>query len=164
VAEERDPSARAGFLGRGWAFPPRFEPAKGAADMVSREADIVDSLRALFVTRPGERVMHPTYGCMLHDLVFEPMDGETEAAIELAIVRAIRFHEPRIEDVRVAVDIVDSHGRGRGPGAMADAREGRLAVAVDFRISATNNRLNVVFPFYLSEGTLVSLAPQALPG
>ncbi len=151
MAEERDPSARAGFLGRGWAFPPRFEPAKGAADMVSREDDIVDSLRALFVTRPGERVMHPTYGCMLHDLVFEPMDGETEAAIELAIVRAIRFHEPRIEDVRVAVDI-------------ADALDGRLAVAVDFRISATNNRLNVVFPFYLSEGTLVSLAPQALPG
>jgi len=151
VDDPRDTAAAAGFLGRGWCFPPRFEPSRGAVEMVSREDDIIDSLRSLFVTRPGERVMQPTYGCALHDLVFEPMDSETESAIALAITRAIRFHEARIDQVAVTVDV-------------REALEGRLSVIVAYRIAATNNRQNVVFPLYINEGTLISQPPASLGG
>ena len=112
-----------GFLGRGWSFPPRFDALSGRLIPVAAEEDIVESLRVLFLTRPGERVMQPRYGCTLQDLVFEPMDPETEAAIELAISRAILFCEPRITLERVVVQhrrlargAADDPARVPGPG------------------------------------------------
>ncbi|MGY6412323.1 MAG: GPW/gp25 family protein [Alkalilacustris sp.] len=138
-----------GFLGQGWAFPPRFEARTGAATRRTAEADIVESLRILIATRPGERVMQPDYGCRLADLVFEPMTTPTRIAIEVAIRRAILFFEARIVLDRVEVTPVDWPG-------------GRLEILVTYTIRATNARHNVVFPFYLSEGTLLSEAPLAL--
>lgn len=140
----------AGFLGRGWSFPPRFDPRTGAVEMVTAEEDIIESLRILFSTRPGERIMHPAYGSSLFDLVFEPMDAETEVAIELAVSRAILFYEPRIELEAVRVDTTDWLG-------------GRLAVTVSYRIRETNTRNNIVFPFYLEQGTLLSADPASFP-
>lgn len=143
------PTDDPGFLGRGWSFPPRFDPLTGRLVTVAAEEDIVESLRQLFLTRPGERVMQPLYGCTLGALVFEPMEPETEAAIELAISRAILFHEPRITLERVLV-------------RTDDWLDGRLTVLLEYRVRATNTRNNVVFPFYLAEGTLLSDPP--LPG
>jgi phage baseplate assembly protein W len=137
-----DPS----FLGRGWPFPPAFDPHTGQVMMVQTEEDIAQSLRILMQTRPGERVMQPAYGCRLHDLVFEPMSGETRAAIAVAIERAILHFEPRIALTHVEV-------------ADDDWIEGRLTIRLDYRIRATNTRNNIVFPFYTTEGTLVSERP-----
>ncbi|MGZ2260181.1 GPW/gp25 family protein [Roseobacter sp. A03A-229] len=139
---DADPS----FLGRGWAFPPAFDSGTGQARLVQAEEDIAESLRILMETRPGERVMHPTYGCRLHDLVFEPMDGETEAEIEVAIRRAILFFEPRIKIGEIAVDI-------------QNALEGHLGITLSYTVIETNERHNMVFPFYITEGTLVSQKP-----
>lgn len=139
---DADPS----FLGRGWAFPPRFDGGTGQALLVQAEEDITESLRILMETRPGERVMHPNYGCRLHDLVFEPMDGETEAEIEVAISRAILFFEPRIKLGVVKVDV-------------QDALSGHLAITLNYTVAETNERHNMVFPFYITEGTLISQTP-----
>jgi len=136
-----------GFLGRGWAFPPGFERARGSARMVSAGADIDQSLTILFQTRPGERVMQPSYGCRLQDFVFEPMTAPTRAAIAAAIRRAILFHEPRILVEKIAV-------RAR------DWEEGRLHIHLNYKVKTTNTRHNVVFPFYLSEGTLIAEPPR----
>ncbi|TCM86123.1 GPW/gp25 family protein [Rhodovulum steppense] len=138
-----DPS----FLGRGWAFPPSFDPQNGAAMLVEAEDDIAESLRILMATRPGERVMQPGYGCRLHDLVFEPLDSETEAGIEVAISRAILFFEPRITLLGVEVS--------------ADGwLEGTIRIRLDYKLRATNARHNRVFPFYRTEGTLISGPPE----
>jgi phage baseplate assembly protein W len=139
----------AGFLGQGWAFPPQFEARSGAVVRRSKEADIAESLRILFGTRPGERVMQPAYGCRLADLVFEPMNGATQISIEVAIRRAIQFFEARIFLERVQVE------PGDWPG-------GKLDIIVTYTIRATNSRHNMVFPFYLSEGTLLSEPPRAI--
>ncbi|MEM8571096.1 MAG: GPW/gp25 family protein [Pseudomonadota bacterium] len=138
-----------GFLGRGWSFPPRFDAASGRLIPVAAEEDINESLRILFLTRPGERVMHPRYGCALQDLVFDTMSSETSAAIQHAISRAVMFFEPRIEIASVVVEI-------------ADQLEGRLKVLLEYRIRATNTRHNVVFPFYIAEGTLLSGTPSSV--
>lgn len=137
------------FLGQGWAFPPRFEARTGAAARRTAEADIAESLRVLFGTRPGERVMQPDYGCRLADLVFEPMNSPTRIAIEVAIRRAIQFFEARIILDRVQVEPADWPG-------------GRLDIILTYTIRATNSRHNMVFPFYLSEGTLLSDQPRAV--
>ena len=118
--------------------------------MAWREDDVAQSLRILFSTRPGERVMHPSYGCAIHDLVFEPMDAATEAAIGQAVRRAVLFHEPRVEVEEVQV-------------LTRDWLEGRLGVSVRYRIRAINSRQNMVFPFYLNEGTLIAAAPRPAP-
>lgn len=134
-----DPS----FLGRGWHFPPSFDANTGQPALVEAEEDIAESLRILIGTRPGERVMQPTYGCRIQDLVFEVMDGETQAAIETAIAQAILFFEPRITLHRVLVNI-------------DDWAEGVLRIMLDYTVDQTNARSNIVFPFYLlGEGTLV---------
>jgi phage baseplate assembly protein W len=138
-----------GFLGQGWAFPPRFEARSGAVVRRTAEADIAESLRILFGTRPGERVMQPAYGCRLADLVFEPMTTATQTSIEVAIRRAIKFFEARIVLERVQVEPVDWPG-------------GQLDIIVTYTIRATNSRHNMVFPFYLSEGTLLSDQPRAI--
>lgn len=130
------------FLGTGWAFPPRFDPTTGAVVLVSDEDDIRQSLTILMRTRPGERVMHPRYGCDIYRFVFAQVDATTTTEIRDAIAQAILFFEPRVllEDVRLHVD---------------EALEGRLDIEIGYRIRATNNRANIVFPFYLQEGTLV---------
>jgi phage baseplate assembly protein W len=137
-----DPS----FLGRGWSFPPQFDAFTGEAYTSQREADIVESLSILLETRPGERVMQPAYGCRLQDLVFEPMNGETRAAIRLAIQQAIMFFEPRI-----TLQSVDVHTE--------DWLGGVLRVGLTYRVNETNTRHNMVFPYYIDEGTLVSDLP-----
>lgn len=139
---ENDP----GFLGRGWHFPPVFDPATGEVEMVEGAPDIAESLRILMATRPGERIMQPDYGCRLHDYVFALNDAETEAGIETAIRQAVLFFEPRITLHTIRVDISDWLG-------------GRLSVALDYTVDQTNARANMVYPFYIDEGTLVSDTP-----
>ena len=135
-----------GFLGRGWAFPPKFDAFTGETALVGADEDITQSLRILFETRPGERVMHPTFGCRIHDYIFDPMNASTMRNMEAAIAQAILFFEPRIDVEATKV-------------AIADANEGRLTINLLYRVRQTNSRANVVFPFYIREGTLVTDAP-----
>ena len=45
------------FLGIGWAFPPAFNSGTCSAVLVTDQQDIEQSLRILFSTHPGERVI-----------------------------------------------------------------------------------------------------------
>lgn len=142
-------SADAGnaFLGRGWAFPPRFR-RDGQLDMVSADQDIRESLQIILSTTPGERVMHPTFGCGLRALVFESVDESLKTRIRDLIVRAVALCEHRVE-----LDLVAVH---------TDALdEALLKIELAYRIRATNTAANMVFPFYLGDGheTLGKAAP-----
>ena len=132
------------FLGRGWGFPVEFDPLSKAVRIASDEVDIKESLRILFSTRPGARVMQPTYGCALHALVFEVINERTLSEIREAIEQAILFFEPRIDLDRVVVDTEQVY-------------EGLLRIRVEYTIRSTNTRSNVVYPFYFREGTSVRL-------
>lgn len=135
-----------GFLGRGWAFPPRINAHSGNIEMVEANDDIIESLRILMSTRPGERIMQPDYGCRLHDMVFENTDAVTRSGIETAIRQAILFFEPRItvQSINVGLD---------------NWLEGRLQISLEYTVDQSNSRSNMVFPFYIGEGTLVSDTP-----
>lgn len=131
------------FLGRGWAFPPRFDLVSRTVAMVESERDIAESLAILLRTRPGERVMQPTYGCGLHSIVFETISEGLITEIRDRIERAILFFEPRVEVGRIAV------------GAERSV-EGVLDISIDYRVRSTNTRNNIVYPFYFREGTHVT--------
>jgi uncharacterized protein len=128
------------FLGRGWSFPIRIDPRTRGVQMVTGEEDIRESLRILINTRPGERVMQPTFGCAIWNTVFEIMSQQTVTQIQEMIRRAVLFFEPRIdlENIIVTVD---------------DASSGRLLIELGYSVRSTNSRSNCVFPFYLNQGT-----------
>jgi phage baseplate assembly protein W len=128
------------FLGTGWAFPPEFDPSGRRVKLVSHEEDILESLRILMATSPGERVMQPTYGCGLKPRVFDSINDSTITLISDIIRRAVLFFEPRIILDGVRVDTGRQY-------------EGVLDIVLDYTIRRTNTRHNMVYPFYYKEGT-----------
>lgn len=132
------------FLGRGWSFPPTFQPDIPGVEMLAEEADIVSSLEILLTTAPGERVMQPEYGCDMEELLFETLDTTTKTLVADKVENAILYFEPRIDVEKVNLD---------------DSREweGVILIEVVYRVRTTNSRFNFVFPFYKNEGTDLNL-------
>ena len=138
-----DKKVEKSFLGTGWGFPPSFELERTTVEMVSEEEDIRQSLYLLISTTPGERLMRPGYGCDLQSLVFEQISHMLRVEIIDMVKMAVLRFEPRIkvEDVRVTVD---------------PDNQGLLYILVDYLVKTTNSRGNIVYPFYLKEGTNVN--------
>ena len=128
------------FLGRGWSFPPTFDRETGDLVLVDEEEDIKQSLYILFTTIPGERIMRPRYGCDLHSQVFNQINTTTQTYIRGLIADAILYFEPRITLEDIQFDT-------------RDALEGMLYIELTYTIRKTNTRTNMVYPFYIKEGT-----------
>jgi len=128
------------FLGTGWSFPPEFDKAKKTVVMTSDEVDIKKSLEILLATRLGERIMQPTYGCNLEELMFKPLNITLKTFVVDLIKTAILYHEPRIDVEKIDIDPTNE-------------LQGELLILVDYRVRATNSRANLVYPFYKAEGT-----------
>ena len=130
------------FLGRGWNFPPTFENQGRVVRMVDAEEDIRQSLQILLATQLGERVMQPAYGWERETLMFEPMTTTFATHLKDEIETAILFFESRI--ILDAVNIEPS-----------TQTRGLIEIRLDYTIEATNNRNNLVYPYYLDEATNV---------
>lgn len=128
------------FLGTGWAFPPSFNLEMGMTEMVDDNNDIVQSLRIILGTIPGERVMFPTFGCGIRKFVFESNDPTHISMLKDAIYDAILFNEPRVKLEKIEIkDDTQEHGL--------------IHIHILYTVIITNTRNNVVFPFYFKEGT-----------
>jgi phage baseplate assembly protein W len=130
------------IIGKGWAFPPSFDPFTGEVEMVTGDQDIRQSLHILFGTQRGERPLEIEYGCELSPLLFQNMGLTQKSQLENRIKRALILFETRIVLNRVVVDI-------------SQIADGIIHIAVDYTIEETNNRRNAVYPFFIREGTLI---------
>lgn len=130
------------FLGRGWSFPPEFDTKLSSSVMVEEEVDIKQSLRIILSTAPGERIMNPKFGCDLMTTIFDSIDSLTINRIKDLVTMAILNYEPRITLHEVMVHVIDALG-------------GKIQVELDYTIRKINVRTNIVYPFYLNEGTNV---------
>ena len=128
------------FLGRGWGFPP--ELTERGVRMSSYEKDIEESLRILFSTSPGERVNRYDYGCPLRRYAFEPLTTQTFVRMRNDITRAVILFEPRIELEDVSFE--------------EQPEKGLLLIRLTYTVIRTNNRNNMVYPFYLNEGSNIT--------
>lgn len=133
------------FLGTGWHFPPSFNMHTCEAELVSYEQDIQQSLKIILSTTPGERLMHPTFGCNIKKMVFETVTESVITKITDAIERAILFFEPRIQLNGVHVDTEDNP---ENPNSIYD---GVMMIHIAYTIRKTNTRSNMVYPFYFAE-------------
>ncbi len=123
------------FVGAGWAFPLHTD-ATGSIALVRGEREIVESIRLILATAPGERPMRPEFGCAIHDLVFAPADAATAGQIAYEVRLSLERWEPRIElsDVAVRFDAVE---------------DGKLLIDVRYALRGSNEPRNLVFPFYV---------------
>lgn len=80
----------------GVAFGFQATPS-GRLDTVSGDAAIKQSILLLLSTRPGERVMRPTYGCPLERFVFAPNDDTTAGLVIHEVRTSIERWEPRVD-------------------------------------------------------------------
>ncbi|MFV0402296.1 MAG: GPW/gp25 family protein [Oscillospiraceae bacterium] len=131
-----NPSA---FLGRGFSFPPRVDPATGRFVMCGEEEDIRQAIYIILMTRKNERAMLPGFGCNIHDYVFELPDASSMSMLRGEIVDALIRWEPRIIDITVKIDL-------------EEISLGKVLIDIGYTVRATNNPNNLVFPYYLYEG------------
>jgi uncharacterized protein len=123
------------FVGRGIAYPMRVGITGGIA-LTSREDEIVESMRLILGTSPGERPMRPDFGCPIHEHIFAPADASTTGLIAFDVRNALTRWEPRIDvlDVTVRRD---------------DDQPTLLYIDITYAIRETNDPRNLVFPFYV---------------
>ena len=125
------------FLGKGFAFPLGVDPVTGRMKMAEYEEDIRQAIYIILMTRKGERVMRPEFGCDIHNFSFSGADYESLAGIEESVREALILWEPRITDVEV-------HAYA--------AEAGKLNIEIGYVVRSTNNPYNLVYPFYINEG------------
>jgi phage baseplate assembly protein W len=80
--------------------------------------------------------MRPQFGCRIWDLLFEPVNANLLGLIAEAVRDALAQWEPRVEveDVEPVQDEDDG---------------GLVRIAIRYRVRATNDRRNLVYPFYV---------------
>ena len=123
------------ILGSGLAFPLQVDHRGGLA-LAHGDEDIEQAIGVILSTVPGERPMRPEFGCDVHDLVFDTIDAAMVGKMDLAIRAALDRWEPRIEVVDLDFDL-------------SETGHGRLVVTITYRVRTTNNRRNLVYPFYV---------------
>lgn len=130
-AGDLDPS----FVGRGIRFPLAID-ASGSLAFADAGESTDSAIRVVLSTAPGERVMRPAFGCRIWDLLFEPVNANTVGLMAEAVRQAIAQWEPRVdvEEVTVVPD---------------EAEQALVRIHVRYRMRATNDRRNLVYPFYV---------------
>lgn len=122
------------FVGSGWAYPAGVGATGGIA-LVSGDTELTQAMHLILGTAPGERPMRPEFGCGVHDLVFDPSDATLAGQIGHEVRAALLRWEPRVDVADVAVTF--------------DAdRPGLALIDVTYVVRTTNDRRNLVVPFY----------------
>jgi phage baseplate assembly protein W len=115
--------ADASFIGRGFSWPLEIDHT-GSLRLTRGAEDLDRSIRVVLLTAPGERLMRPQFGCRIWDLLSE------------AVRDALAQWEPRVE-----VEAVEPVQDGEEPGL--------VRIQITYRVRATNDRRNLVYPFYV---------------
>ena len=84
--------------------------------------------------------MLPKFGCGIHDLVFQANSAALRGVVREKVRDALTLFEPRIDVLDVTVSTVGELGN-------------QLDIGIEYRIRSNNSLNNMVYPFFLSEGT-----------
>jgi phage baseplate assembly protein W len=122
------------FVGTGWSWP--VEPdATGQIALISGTDELEQAMYLVLATAPGERPMRPEFGCRLQEYVFAPADAATAGMLAAEVRAALIRWEPRVvvDDVVVSADVDEPS---------------TLWIDVRYSVRSSNDRRNLVFPFY----------------
>jgi phage baseplate assembly protein W len=123
------------IVGHGWAFPLKIDPQGGIA-LTGERDELEQSILIILGTNIGTRVMRPTFGSRLHELIFAPNNSHTAAQARRFVEEALGMWEPRIQvqdvDVRPHPD-----------------QDNCLVIDIIYQVKATRDKRSLVYPFYL---------------
>lgn len=123
------------FLGVGWQFPIAVD-GHHQVTLSRYEESVQQAIVMILSTATGERLMNPSFGCGIHDLVFATNSAATLGLVASEVRRSLSDWEARIDVLEIDVTV--------------DPREpSRLLIEIRYRVRTTNNRFNLVYPFYL---------------
>ncbi len=125
------------FLGVGLAFPIAVAGAEIAT--AAYEEDVRQAILIILQTNRNERVMRPDFGAGLRDFVFEPVNTTTMALVKTRVQESLIDWEPRIDVKSVDVGASDALNT--------------LLIDIAYSVRATNTSHNLVYPFFLQEGS-----------
>jgi phage baseplate assembly protein W len=126
--------------GRGWKH--RFAlDEKGDVALSDGDENIQEAIWIILSTAFGERLMHPDFGCGIHDLVFAPNNTGTAGLARYHVEDALIRWEPRID-----VDEVVVQAEPMQPEL--------LIISVTYTVRANDSRYNLVYPFYLTRESM----------
>lgn len=126
----------AALLGKRIAFPLQLDDRNQLA-MVDGDTAIRQSIYLIIMTVPGERVVRPTFGCRIHELIFDPINAQTAITAERYVQEAIHRWEPRIEVVDLDV-------------SLGDYDRGELIININYKHKDRPDPRSLVFPYYLN--------------
>jgi len=137
------------FIGVGWRWPVDLDPTGGIA-MATGATDLEQAMYLVLATTPGERPMRPEFGCRLAQFVFAPGNATTAGLMAAEVRWALLRWEPRVdvEEVVVTTDPEDAAA---------------LWIDIRYTVKATNDRRNLVFPFYVIPENEAAPLEDALP-
>ena len=123
------------FIGQGLAWPLRVDDRGGIA-VSGGVQDIESSIRVILTTAPGERLMRPQFGCRIWEQLFDPINPNTLGLMANSVRQALAQWEPRatVDEVVVQPDAGES---------------GRVNIQITYTVRTTNDRRNLVYPFYV---------------
>jgi phage baseplate assembly protein W len=103
--------------------------------MVEKDRELAESIQLILSTAFGERPMRPEFGCGIHEYVFASADDTTAGQLAYEVRLSLQRWEPRVTvtDVVVTVD---------------PDRANTLYIDINYVERSTNDRRNLVFPFY----------------
>ena len=128
------------IIGQGWSFPIKVN-AKGGLDWSNGPDRIQAAIWIILSTTTGERLMLPSFGAGIKDYVFESNSELICAQLQSGIQKALTQWEPRIQVVSVQA-------------RPSTEQDSLVLVSIDYQIRDTNELFNMVYPFFLTEGTL----------
>lgn len=126
------------FLGNGMKFPPQINKATGRFEMSFGEQSVKESVYLILMTQKGERWLRPGFGSEIMTYTFLDVNNTMLNIIRSDIKSCIVQNEPRVSNVDVFLD--------------AQSKPGYLIIDVEYTVSASNARDNLVFPFFLNNG------------
>lgn len=123
------------FVGRGFGWPMGIDHT-GSIRLSDGVPELDRSIELVLMTAPGERLMRPQFGCRIWDLLFEPVTANLLGLISQAVRDALAQWEPRVtvEDVKPEPD---------------EENPSLVRISITYRVRATNDRRNLVYPFYV---------------
>ena len=130
------------FLGTGVTFPPQIDPATGRFKMSKGSQSVKESIYLILMTQVTERITRPDFGTRTASYVFMDVNLTELTMMKRDLEDSIMSQEPRVSDVEVSTQM--------------QAQQGYILIDIDYVLAETNERDNMVFPFYLNAEPEVS--------
>lgn len=86
---------------------------RGNSGYFNQGFDTLEQIKSNFInlilTRLGERVHQPEFGCGIHDYLFEPLSEETVELARLSVIDAVAKWMPFLELLQVVAEQVNEN-------------------------------------------------------